>query len=364
MLTTGEFWPGLAASVLNGLALLLALGFRRNRAVMLLLIMSCAALALAGLASGAGGDRGIEAMRMFAPWLLLAIAAMPERRLLARRNLAVIGLLAIATWLTLAAPAHVWPGLRDAFPLGWVPLERGLVAAGIVLLAAAVCLSRWLFQRTAMEFAMGLVLIVVGIAQLPVMRADGASSLFCVAGLIALVAILHASYRMAFVDGLAGLPNRRALDESLARISGDYAVAMVDVDHFKTFNDRHGHAAGDRALKAVAEQLKTTRGASAFRYGGEEFCLLFTGARSRTARQACEELRKRIAATPVRVRAASGRSGRGKSARAGAGEVRVTVSIGLAERDARTRESDEVLKAADKALYKAKGAGRNCVRIG
>ena len=87
----------------------------------------------------------------------------------------MIGLLAIATWLTLAAPAHVWPGLRDAFPLGWVPLERGLVAAGIVLLAAAVCLSRWLFQRTAMEFAMGLVLIVVGIAQLPVMRADGAS---------------------------------------------------------------------------------------------------------------------------------------------------------------------------------------------
>ena len=227
MLTTGEFWPGLAAPVLNGLALLLALGFRRNRAVMLLLIMSCAALALAGLASGAGGDRGIEAMRMFAPWLLLAIAAMPERRLLARRNLAVIGLLAIATWLTLAAPAHVWPGLRDAFPLGWVPLERGLVAAGIVLLAAAVCLSRWLFQRTAMEFAMGLVLIVVGIAQLPVMRADGASSLFCVAGLIALVAILHASYRMAFVDGLAGLPNRRALDESLARISGDYAVAIT-----------------------------------------------------------------------------------------------------------------------------------------
>ncbi|SFN45935.1 GGDEF domain-containing protein [Dokdonella immobilis] len=364
MPTTEEFWPGLAAVMLNGLALLLALGFRRNRAVMVLVVMTCAALALAGVAAGAGGERGLDAMRMFAPWLLLAIAAMPERRLLARRNLAVIGLLATATWLTLAAPAHVWPELRDAFPFGWLPMDRGLVAAGIVLLAAAVCLARWVVRRTVMEFAMGLVLIVVGIAQLPVMRADGASSLFCLAAMVALVAILHASYRMAFVDGLAGLPNRRALDETLARLSGDYAVAMVDVDHFKTFNDRHGHAAGDRALKAVAEQLRATRGATAFRYGGEEFCLLFTGARSRSARQACEELRKRIAAMRIRVRAAPRGNGRKAGARPGAGEVKVTVSIGLAERDTRARGSDEALKAADKALYKAKGAGRNCVRLG
>jgi diguanylate cyclase (GGDEF)-like protein len=350
--------------MLNGLALLLALGFRRNRAAMLLLVMTCAALAVAGVGTGPGSNRGIEAMRMFAPWLLLAIAAMPERRLLARRNLAVLGLLLVAAWLTLAAPVHVWPGVREAFPLGWLPWSSGLVAAGLALLAAIACIARWAMRRTTLEFAMGLMLIVVGIAQLPVMRADGASGLLCIAAMAAVVAILHASYRMAFIDGLAGLPNRRALDESLARISGDYAVAMVDVDHFKTFNDRHGHAAGDRALKAVAEQLKATRGANAYRYGGEEFCLLFTGARSRSAKQACEELRKRIAAMRIRVRAASAGRRRKGGARPGAGEVRVTVSIGLAERDTRTRESEDVLKAADKALYKAKGAGRNCVRPG
>jgi diguanylate cyclase (GGDEF)-like protein len=362
--TAMQIWPSYAPSMLNGIALLLALGFRRNRAAMVLAIVTCASLLLAGGATVAPGERSIEAVRMFAPWLLLAAAAMPERRLAARRNLLLLGLLALAGWSALAASGEAWAGLRDLLALGWLPWSSGQVAAGLVVIAAACCLVRWMRQRTLMEFALVPVLVVVAIALLPVMRPGATNDLLGVAGAIALMGVLYTSYRMAFVDGLAGLPNRRALDETLARISGDYALAMVDVDHFKAFNDRHGHAAGDRALRAVAGQLRVTRGASAFRYGGEEFCLLFSGARAREAKQTCEELRERIAQMHVSVRSPPAGKKPQAPRRRNPGAVKVTVSIGLAGRGAQTRPATDVLKAADKALYRAKTKGRNRVVSG
>ena len=126
------------------------------------------------------------------------------------------------------------------------------------------------------------------------MQTEGARIALTLAGLAAIVAILFASYRMAFVDALSRLPNRRALDETLSRMSGTFAIAMIDIDHFKQFNDTHGHDAGDKVLYAVAQQLEQTAGARAFRYGGEEFCLLFPGWRARDAEGACEETRKRV----------------------------------------------------------------------
>ncbi|MEP6882800.1 MAG: GGDEF domain-containing protein [Dokdonella sp.] len=356
-----EFWPTLAAPLLNGIALLLALGFRRNRAFMVLAILCAASLGLAGFGAALLFERGIEAFRMFAPCLLLAAAAMPERRLLARRNLLLLSLLGLAVWLTLSAPAHIWPGLRDAFPLGWLPWRSGSIAAAIVLIAAAVCVVRWILLRAPMEAALAFILVLVAIALLPITRMGGASELLAITGAIAIAAILFASYRMAFVDGLAGLPNRRALDEELARLSGDFALAMVDVDHFKKFNDQHGHAAGDRALKAVADQLKMTRGANAFRYGGEEFCLLFTGTRVGQASEACEDLRKRVAAMRISIRSNASQKSTQTAKRKDSSEVKVTVSIGLAERAEDLRSATEVLKAADKALYSAKAKGRNRV---
>ena len=344
------------------MALLLALGFRRNRAVIVLAVLTFSSLALAGVAASESGERGTDAARMFAPWLLLAAAALPERRLLARRNLILMLLLAIAVWLTLAAPMHVWPRLRGALPFGLLPWSAGVVAATLTFIAAALCLLRWVLRAAPLEAGLCLVLVVVGLALLPAIQIDAARQAFALAGAGALAAILYASYRMAFVDALAGLPNRRALDEALARLSGDYALAMVDVDHFKQFNDTHGHDAGDRVLRSVAQQLRGTRGGQAFRYGGEEFCLLFTGARTHSAKQACEEARERVERMRVSVRSAPAKPRRGQAVkRVDASDVQVTVSIGLAERNAETRVAADVLKAADMALYKAKAKGRNRV---
>src|SRR5581483_2465159 len=141
--TATGIWPPLAAPLLNGIALMLALGFHRNRAVLVLTILTFSSFALAGVLVPEQSDRGADAARMFAPWLLLAAAALPERSLLARRNLVLLLLLAIAAWLTLAAPAHVWPGLRGALPLGALPWSAGTIAAALTFTAAALCILRW-----------------------------------------------------------------------------------------------------------------------------------------------------------------------------------------------------------------------------
>ncbi|HSM99385.1 MAG TPA: GGDEF domain-containing protein [Rudaea sp.] len=356
------YWPAWAAPLLNGAALLLALGFRRNRAVLVLAVLTVAALALAGAGHADPGERGLDAARMFAPWLLVAAVALPERGLLARRNLALLLLLAVAVWLTLAASDHLWPGLRAALPLGLLPWRAGAVAAGLTFAGALLCLLRWVLSGVPMEAGLGIVLGLAGFAMLPGMDAHNTSRALALAGASGLLTVLYASYRMAFVDALSGLPNRRALDETLARLTGDYALAMVDVDHFKSFNDTHGHDAGDKVLQAVAGELRRERRGRAFRYGGEEFCLLFSGSRSREAVRMCDQTRRGVEQMRVRIRSAPQKPRGGQAVKRREDvETNVTVSIGVALRDAQTRLVGDVLKAADQALYQAKQRGRNRV---
>jgi len=350
--------PASLAPLANLLALLLALAFRRNRAVMLLLVSTLSAAALAGFPAGIVART--DAVPMFAPWLLLAVAATPERSLFARRNLLLLFALGIAVWLTLAAPAHVWASLQRALPFGALPWSAGAIASLITAIAAALCALRWALRDAPIEAGLALTLVAIAVALWPTSRGPVAAFALAAAGIVAVLAVLYASYRMAFIDTLSGLPNRRALDEALARLSGDYAVAMIDIDHFKRFNDTHGHAAGDLVLRSVATQLRAIRGGRAFRFGGEEFCVLFGGASGRHAADVLEDARKRVEQTRVRIRSAPNPRRRTQAVKRNeANDVRVTVSIGLAERDAAARTPEEVLKIADQALYRAKAGGRN-----
>jgi len=357
-----SIWTAAAwiAPLANSAALLLALGFRRNRAVLILLVLVLSAAAWAGYPTAVSGRE--DAVLMFAPWLLLAGAAMPERGLLARRNLLLLGVTLVAIWLSVDAPAHVWSALHRALPLGILPWQAGGIAAALILLAAGLCLLRWVLRGGPMEAGLSIVLACAAFASLPMARDGYGIAALTLAGVSALLAVLYASFRMAFVDALSGLPNRRALDEALARLSGNFAIAMIDIDHFKRFNDTHGHAAGDLVLKAIGPQLRAIRGGSAFRYGGEEFCILFSGTHCRGAAAALETARQQIEQARVRIRSAPPPRRRTQAVKRNeASDVRVTISAGLAERDAAVRTPDEVLKAADQALYRAKGKGRNCL---
>jgi len=179
-------------------------------------------------------------------------------------------------------------------------------------------------------------------------------------------AVAHEAYQMAFRDELTGLPGRRALNERMQRLGRNYVLAMGDVDHFKKFNDTHGHDVGDQVLRLVASKLsKIGGGGKAYRYGGEEFALVFAGKTLDECMPHLEVIRETIATYNIRLRNQDSRpqddnQGRQRRAGASASSVSVTVSIGVAER-LEQRTPEQVLKSADQALYSAKGAGRNCV---
>jgi diguanylate cyclase (GGDEF)-like protein/PAS domain S-box-containing protein len=160
----------------------------------------------------------------------------------------------------------------------------------------------------------------------------------------------------ATLDVLTGLYNRRFLDESLARElhraarrKSPLCVAMLDIDHFKRFNDSFGHEAGDALLRELGQLLrdKVRRSDISCRYGGEEFVLVFPDSSLANTRQRVEDIRALAKGLEVRC----GEQLLGK----------ITLSAGVAQADADASRPDELLRAADAALYAAKQAGRDCV---
>ena len=161
--------------------------------------------------------------------------------------------------------------------------------------------------------------------------------------------------RMAITDELTGLLNRR---EAMARLEEYWGAAQrhghpmaciaLDIDHFKCFNDSHGHAVGDLVLKEVAGILRSTarRDERVCRVGGEEFLILCPHATEAQAANGAERIRQAIESHVV----ASGDL-----------ELNVTISSGVAQRTPETMSPDDLLRAADDALYSAKKAGRNRV---
>nr|WP_242521552.1 GGDEF domain-containing protein [Motiliproteus sp. SC1-56] len=178
-----------------------------------------------------------------------------------------------------------------------------------------------------------------------------------------LLALLKRSHEMAYIDELTGLPGRRALEEARLRLGRKHSVAMLDVDHFKAFNDRYGHDVGDQVLKLVASRLARVRPGKAYRYGGEEFCILFPRRRARDVLEPLERVRQSVADAELQLRgpdrprkSRDGKKQRGQ--RQGARRtVSVTISIGVAE----ARPRQDSVKQADQALYRAKKQGRNRV---
>ncbi|MDX1454262.1 MAG: GGDEF domain-containing protein [Gammaproteobacteria bacterium] len=189
---------------------------------------------------------------------------------------------------------------------------------------------------------------------------------FATAGLLILtIAAFQETWNIAYLDPLTELPARRALDEALARLDGQYAIAMMDVDHFKSFNDTHGHDVGDQVLRMVASRLReVSEGGKAFRYGGEEFTLLFPGKTAKEAKPEVDRLRELIGSDTFEIRRQERReAGSTGAARRPAPVINITISGGLAEHKHKQQTAEDIIKAADEALYAAKKAGRDCVKI-
>jgi len=210
-----------------------------------------------------------------------------------------------------------------------------------------------------------------------------ARAYFATGAVILVVSIIETSYSMAYHDELTGLPARRAFNEATLALEAPYAVAVVDIDHFKKFNDTYGHDTGDDVLCLVAGRLASvTGGGQAFRVGGEEFSILFPGKSVEEVTPDLELLRATVGKSVFRLRGSdrrfaprgpdrrkSGAKKKGSRDRARTlpasdpRDLSVTVSIGVAGPDPRHPAVDGVIKLADQALYRAKDGGRNRVEV-
>ncbi len=255
------------------------------------------------------------------------------------------------TWLSIVSG---W-SMRS---LLWAPMLTPV--ASMVIAASLLALLRWVLRSDSGDLLLAMLALgVLGLSAQP----QWWDWVILLGAVVAIALVVFGSHRMAFVDTLTGVPNRRAMDDLLARLRGRYAIAMLDIDHFKKINDRHGHDAGDQVLRMVAARVARKSGARFFRFGGEEFALVFRGRGTARAIDLCEDARASIADEPFHLRN-PGRDAKTaknrKQDRRPARALKVTVSLGLAFSGAGQTPA-EVMARADKALYRAKRAGRNRV---
>ena len=348
-----------APYALLGSALALAFWFNRGRAFVLIASM-LGAVALLHLFP----TRAMyAALTVLVPLNVLLTMLRPERGARYRPLYLWGGLLLLETLLLMMLKNQAW--LTDNFLLRSPPAPL----LGRLMFAAAFAAAVWRAwpELTALQVGIAGGLAAFFVAEEWV-RTPGVYAAFMSAGgVIMIAALLAESHRLAFKDPLTGLPGRRSLEERLRSLGTRYAIAMVDVDHFKKFNDTHGHDIGDQVLRLVAARLaEIGGGATAFRYGGEEFSVLFPGSTLEEALPHLEAIRTSIEGYRMAVRAADRpKSGEEGAKLRGEGAVEkhlsVTVSIGACGAKKKSRSPAQVIKAADEALYRAKQAGRNRV---
>ncbi len=284
-------------------------------------------------------------------WILL-----PEKGVCNKRfDVAVLSVFVIQ------AIAIYW--LMTDLSLKWIePLSMRIVegsqvlqlpfAGGLMFLLAGFVLSFKLrYQRFKVLYHAVVVVLLLMAYGLNEFFQPGVLAWFSlISAAIIILSVIFDSHHIAYTDELTGILGRRALYEAFLGLGRKYSIAMVDIDHFKNFNDTYGHDVGDEVLRVVASILDTVSGGKAYRYGGEEFALVFSGKTTAEVLPELERLRAEIAGESLEFVV------KGKTV-----QTQVKISIGVAENDKDHKQPEAVLKFADEGLYKAKKAGRNRV---
>jgi GGDEF domain-containing protein len=385
--------PGLTllyyCSVAAGL--LLAWRFHSSRVFFAVSVLLMAQQAISLFASGhipitGPGRTAFEAVVVLLPLNFVGISVMRERGFIASGTVSVLMALfveSVAVGVFCRSSQVLSPATR-ALHHGATAVPFPNYTLVVLAVAAVVLLTRFFWFGRPVESGL---LWSLG-AFVLALRFGGtgriSTAYFAAATLILAISVIETSYLLAYHDELTTLPSRRAFNDALMRLQAPYSIAMVDIDHFKQFNDKHGHDTGDQVLKLVATKLaRVTGGGRAYRCGGEEFAIVFPGRTTKEVVGHLEQLRSAIELSGFRTRAIERRQiprgpdrrdqrirGRRQSGRAirqlvlqshEPATLSVTVSIGVATSVKENPDVDRVIQAADKALYRAKAAGRNRV---
>lgn len=366
-----------------GGGMLLAWRFHSGRIFLSLLVLFLAQQAVA-LSMGQPHlvSMTVQAVAVLVPMNFILIALMHERGLTVG-SLSPIAMLLFVESVTVAvfmsSAVEDKPSPGQIHHLTTVPLPR--YAATVLALTVIFLVVRFLITRRPSDSALVWSLCAFASA-LHFSGTPRTSTLYwAAAGCILVVSIVENSYLLAFHDELTTLPSRRAFNDAMMRLQSPYSIAVVDIDHFKKFNDTYGHDTGDQVLRLVASNLaRVTGGGQAYRCGGEEFTILFPGKTTAEVFEHLEQLRRAIESSEFRMRAgdrrqtprgpdrrnhrsrvrvSKGQAIRQLAADRPAASLSVTVSIGVATSIKPPSDPDVVMQAADKALYRAKANGRN-----
>ena len=369
----------------------LAWRFHSSRVFFCLCVLLLAHEALAGNAGqhtiGPSGLMALHAVSFLVPLNYALICLMEERGLTisSAAPVAVFLFIECVVVSVLCRSAETGPlasHLRHSVATLTLPKYTIFVfgSAGLALLI------RFLFTRKTVDNSLFWSLL----AFLFVLRGVGSaarSELFLASSACILsFSIVENSYLLAYHDELTSLPSRRAFNDASLRLQEPYSAAVVDIDHFKRFNDTYGHDTGDDVLRLVASKLAgVTGGGHAYRCGGEEFTILFPGKKLADVTAHLERLRSIIETSEFRMRGGDRRqltrgSDRRTQAKPGAkkrkadairelsqpatgSSLSVTVSIGVASSESEGPNPEAVIQAADRALYRAKENGRNRLEV-
>ena len=406
--------------------LLLAWRFNSSRLLFSLLALLLAHRAVAFFSNGPTGNvltgpgrTAVALAALLIPLNFIAFAQMRERGLTIAGIAPRFGLLFLESvvFAVLCRPENGFGyGSANALHPAAFPIPLWILLS---FAAAIVVFVRRFFQTPKPiepGFAWSVASVFLWLQFAPVGKTSDAY--VATAALILAASLIETSYVLAYHDELTGIRGRRAFNESLLSLDQQYAIAIVDIDHFKKFNDTYGHDVGDQVLCMVAKRLSDVGGdGQAFRCGGEEFAIVFRNTSAKEAFEHLDALRQRIEKSTFQVRGADRRtekaaersaekstnrragtshSDRRKSAKrktAAAGSLSkqrelfpqpagpspdrksdhrsdhlsdrlsVTVSIGVAEPSTRIRQPEQVIRSADQALYRAKNEGRNRVEL-
>jgi len=307
------------------------------------------------------------------PLNLLLIYPLPEKRILSRFGAAYCGFILLQfLWVYIALEQLALMDISWLWQSFIKPLQTispsPLVIIMLVFLLTLISALVLLFRGDDSDESIFIALLFTGVLILSFNQPIMPELCFSLAAVVLLITIINSSHELAFIDQLTELPGRRALEIEITNLSGLYTIAMIDIDHFKDFNDTYGHRTGDEVLRLVAQLMSKKKGkGKIFRYGGEEFTVLFKGKNANQCMSYFNSLRTRVAEYDLKIRNHKTRPIRGgkgvlkmKPEQVEEESVNITVSIGVA--DSLSELSPEnVMKAADKALYRAKNSGRNKV---
>lgn len=359
-LSTQKLLPWLPY-VIAGLGVFVGIFLNRLQPILILLSLVCFNIGMQYFIPA--GSTGLSAVTLFPvlaillPLNLLIWLLFPERGIhdkfytLFQLSL-LVGQVYLVYWVMENLPLTYWQWISQNIGIDGLNLSKAALIAMVSVWLVLMLRNALLNQPKVLDRTVVFVLFLMGFGLNAFYQFGSIAWVSSFAATMLLLSLIFDAHHIAYTDQLTGLNGRRALLESFLGLGRKYSIAMMDIDHFKSFNDTYGHDVGDAVLRTVAYELSLISTGQVYRYGGEEFTIVFKGKQAQQVKPALEVVRQAIENRVLEVEK------QGQPV-----ETKVTVSFGLAERNDQFKKPEEVMKAADEALYQAKKAGRNRIVV-